>query len=85
MIPNPLAAEEPAICRRVNEIGIEDLRRVVMAQNQIEMDDPRLVGVDPFGLDVRGRFEITRIAFDAEMTPSEDATEAVTEFLRSGG
>ena len=71
--PNPLASGEASICRAVNEDRVEDLGRLVVRRNEVELEDPRMVGIDPLGMDVRGRFEIARIDFHS---PVEDVTAA---------
>ena len=60
MVPNPLAGIEPGVCRRVNAEFREALRAAAAANAGLEIEDPRLVGVDPLGFDVRGRFDVVR-------------------------
>ncbi len=79
--PNPLAEGEAAICRAVNAERVEDLRRLVVRRNAIELEDPRMVGIDPLGLDVRGRFQIARIDFPSPVEDAAAATDLVEGLL----
>ncbi len=76
---NPLAPDEPTLCRAFNPAREDDLRRVALAAAEIELEAPRLVGVDPLGFDVRGRFKIARIPAP---TPFPDADAAIAAFDR---
>ncbi|MAB71085.1 MAG: hypothetical protein CMJ54_01095 [Planctomycetaceae bacterium] len=83
MQPNPLAEDEPSICRRFNESAGDDLRRLVLRSAQVELEDPKIVGVDSLGFDVRGRFEIARIDFANLVDSSEIACDAINSLLES--
>ncbi len=61
MRANPLAAEESALCRRVNAEFMANLARYMAATTNRDAEAPVLVGVDPWGLDVRRRFEVVRV------------------------
>ena len=61
LVPNILTRSEPTICRWANESLVDGLRSACMKQKKIELNDPRLVGVDPLGFDVRGRFDVVRL------------------------
>ena len=77
MQPNALAEAEPRICRKVNAEMRELLRKACLAVAEVEIEDPRLVGVDPLGFDVRGRFEIVRLDADPEIADEPDAYAAL--------
>ena len=81
MQPNPLAAVEPAICLEVNADREEALRRVVLAEAEIDMESPRLVGVDPLGFDVRGRFQIARIPSEELLVDEQVARDRLESLL----
>ena len=83
MQPNPLASDEPAICREVNADREEALRAAVLAAVEIEMESPRLVGVDPLGFDVRGRFQVARIPIDKPMIDAQAARDRIESLLQS--
>lgn len=72
-VPNPLAADEPRLCRAVNE-GLRDALRAVLRQRlSIDVQEPLMVAVDPGGVDIRGSFEVFRLTFD---TPAPTAVAA---------
>jgi len=79
MQPNALAESEPRICRKVNAEMRDLLRKACLRVAEVEIEDPRLVGVDPLGFDVRGRFEIVRLDASPEITDESDAYAALEE------
>ena len=84
MEPNPLAEAEARICRRVNAEMRDLLGKACLRVAEVEIEDPRLVGVDPLGFDVRGRFDVVRLDADPEIVDEADAFAALEE-LASGG
>ena len=85
MQPNPLASVEPAICREVNAGREEALRRAVLAEAEIEMESPRLVGVDPLGFDIRGRFQVARITSKEPLADEQVARDRIESLLEGSG
>ena len=79
MQPNALAEAEPRICRKVNAEMRELLRKACLAVAEVEIEDPRLVGVDPLGFDVRGRFEVVRLDAIPEIADESDAYAALED------
>ncbi len=75
--PNPLADEEAAFCRQINEQDPDALRRVCHHAAGIDVERPLLVGVDPLGFDIRRRFDIARIPVP---TPMNSPTEVDQTF-----
>jgi hypothetical protein len=71
MTPNPLAADEAALCRWVNRERTGELRAAARRVTGVDVPEPKLVAVDPGGLDVRARFGILRVPL-----PASGATEA---------
>jgi hypothetical protein len=65
--PNPLAGDEPAVCRMVNRAHVDALRAICQMKCHVEVEQPILVGIDPYGFDVRARFGIVRITFEDQM------------------
>lgn len=61
-LPNPLAAHEPAILRRLNE-GDRALLKHACEHANVRAGQPVAVGVDDRGLDVRRAFDVVRVAF----------------------
>lgn len=83
MQPNALAEAEARICRKVNAEMRGQLKQACLRVAEIELEDPRLVGVDPLGFDVRGRFDIVRLDAEPEIADEADACAALEE-LASG-
>ena len=79
MEPNPLAADEARLCRAANGDHRDDLRAAVASVRGLAVEDPRLVGVDPLGFDVRGRFDVIRLPADPPIADAEDALAALEE------
>lgn len=66
-IANAFLAEEPAACRRAN--ATPDRLRAACRRAGAEVPTPLLVGIDPWGADVRATFGIVRIEWpDAPVT-----------------
>ena len=76
--PNPLASMEPRLCGLLNREHRDDVRNLMQHELNLEPDDPRVVGIDPLGLDIRNRFSVVRISLD---TPITDPATAETELL----
>jgi len=85
MQPNPLASVEPAICREVNAGREESLRQAVLTEAEIEMESPRLVGVDPLGFDIRGRFQVARISSKEPLADEQAARDRIESLLEGSG
>jgi len=79
MEPNALAEAEPRICRKVNSEMRGLLKQACLRVAEVEIEDPRLVGVDPLGFDVRGRFDVVRLDADPEIVDESDAFAALEE------
>ncbi|MHC4991692.1 MAG: DUF2470 domain-containing protein, partial [Planctomycetota bacterium] len=73
---NPLAADEPRLCRQINQGPREDLGRVCKHFGEADAKEPLVVGVDPLGFDVRRRFDVARVPAPAAME-NADAVESV--------
>ena len=65
---NPLAADEPRLCREINQDHAPALRRFCTRAAGIEVKAPTLVGVDPLGFDVRRSFDVVRAPAPRPMT-----------------
>ena len=77
LVPNVMRASEPAICRWANESLTEGLRAACLGQKRIELNEPRMVGVDPLGFDVRGRFDVVRLDVEDQIHDEESARNAL--------
>ena len=84
MEPNALAEAEPRVCRKVNAEMRGLLKQACLRVAEVEIEDPRLVGVDPLGFDIRGRFDVVRLDADPEIVDEADAFAALEE-LATGG
>lgn len=73
LIPNSLAGCEAAICRWANAELVEGMQKACFERNGVELNDPRLVGVDPLGFDVRGRFQVMRLTSPEPLIDEEAA------------
>lgn len=74
--PAPFAADEPAALARLNA---DPARLAVLCRRAVGIApaDPRAVGLDPDGLDIRARFGIIRIPFDPPAPTIADARAAL--------
>ncbi len=72
---NPLATDEPRLCREINQDHAAALRRFCTQAAGIDVEAPILVGVDPLGFDIRRRFDVVRAPAPSPMT-SPDAVLA---------
>jgi hypothetical protein len=79
MRPNPLATVEPALCRALNAQCLETLRDACRRQREIVLERPVVVGIDPFGLDVRGTFDVIRLESPIVLRHEADVRAALAE------
>lgn len=85
---NPLAEDEPGLCRDMNRDRAEDLRRLCRHFAHIGVEQPVMVGIDPLGIDVRGMFDVIRVPAPEPMGTAEDARrvfEAMAEAASAAG
>ena len=82
MEPNRLADIEAGICKRVNAEMRDALRNACKFIAKVDIEDPRLVGIDPFGFDVRGRFDIIRLEAIPLIADESDAITAIAELAQ---
>jgi hypothetical protein len=78
---NPLAAIEPALCKRLNTERTNDIRAACRIRNEIVIEAPKVVGVDPYGFDVRGAFDIIRLESPIVLTREKDVMQALDELM----
>ena len=69
---NPLAADEPRLCREINQEHSVTLRRFCTQSAGIDVVAPILVGVDPLGFDIRRRFDVVRAQAPSPMTTPDE-------------
>ena len=78
--PNPLAAIEGRLCRSLNaaRAGVAAACRRIAG---VDVQEPLVVGVDAFGVDVKARFGIVRLEFDEYAADEASATRAIAQLL----
>jgi len=59
--PNAFAGAEPALCKRLNAERLDAVVRAAELTAGHRLTEPKVVGVDPWGVDVRSRLGIARI------------------------
>ncbi len=69
---NPLAADEPRLCREINRDHAAALRHFCTQAAGLDVEAPTLVGVDPLGFDVRRRFDVVRAPAPNPMTGPDE-------------
>ncbi len=82
MAPNPLAAGEAAACRTINQADRTVLAAAARACGGHELADPRVVGIDAGGCDIRSDFGVVRVSWPE---PIGDASEASAALARVAG
>jgi hypothetical protein len=83
MIENTLAADEPRICKHMNTEHVSDLRLLCHHFAHIELEQPRMVGIDPLGIDVRGRFDVVRVKAAEPFKSAEHAREVLRSMVQA--
>ena len=61
MRENPFAAQEGALCKELNAHCRDAVMRAAEATGTHRLIDPKVVGVDPWGIDARGQIGVARI------------------------
>jgi hypothetical protein len=77
--PNPLAAEEARLCREINQGPRDDLARLCRHFADADVEQPLLVGIDGYGLDVRRRFDVVRVPAPRPMHTADEARRVVEQ------
>lgn len=85
MQPNPLANDEPKLCKLLNEQGKDALAAITFHVADRTIDSPVAVGVDQFGVDVRARFEIVRLDFPEEQSTAEGTRAIIEQWTSEAG
>ena len=81
MTPNPLAADETALIRQLNE-DRGALKNACAHCCTTEIAEPLAVGVDDRGIDIRAHFGIVRLPFDAPHTDAQEAAARIERILK---
>jgi hypothetical protein len=80
---NPLASIEPRLCGILNREHHDAVRTTMQRELGLEPEDPRVVGVDPLGLDIRNRFDVVRVCFREELADPSTAEADVLKAVRA--
>lgn len=70
---NPFAAREAALCKEINAGHAALLGLAAAAAGGHRLEDPRLVGVDPWGFDLRARLGVVRVPCHPPLARPDDA------------
>jgi hypothetical protein len=81
-VHNPLLAAEPSLIRWVNQSHASQLRDACGRSVRTTPESALLVGVDPYGLDVRAHFGVMRVEFDRVAASEPQARRAIEELLQ---
>lgn len=82
MVPNTIAAEEPALCRWMNTEHSAGLGRLCERFGGMQVETPVMVGIDPMGVNVRARFDVVRLRFPVEATSAQEARKSLEAMLQ---
>lgn len=80
-VPNPLARGAPAVLKEINQSRRDDLRDLVKRALGLDLEVTTLVGIDPWGIDVRGPFDVVRIEFDARAATIDEVRDTLERLL----
>jgi len=78
---NPLAGTEPRLCGLLNREHLGKVHATLRSVLGVEAEDPRVVGLDPLGLDIRNRFDVVRLEFPEPITDPALAEQTVLSFI----
>jgi hypothetical protein len=81
-VESPLRSAEPALCRWINKEHARELREVCRRSVGTAPQTALLVGVDPYGMDVRAHFGVMRVEFDRVAETEAAARAMIEEMIR---
>lgn len=79
-LANPLRRHEGRLCREVNEHP-QELAFACERSTGVTPSEPHTVGIDPWGADVRARFDILRLEFPQPVSTADEAREQLAQLL----
>ena len=79
-LSNPLAKDEPALCKEFNA-DRGRLGSLATAFDARSTGDGLLVGVDPMGIDIKTRFDIVRLPFGERVVEGQEAAKHIHNLL----
>jgi hypothetical protein len=80
---NPLSSVEPRLCGLLNRSHQDEIRTLMKRELDLDADNPKVVGIDPLGLDIRNRFDVVRIGLATSATDPATAEAVVIAAIRS--
>lgn len=81
MRANPLEKDMGRLCKLLNSEHRGDVKLLCERVEKLEVSEPVVVGVDAWGLDVRRRFDVVRVPFDAPQASAEAAMAEVKRMV----
>ena len=78
---NPFASLEPPLCGELNRDHADLVHAALVKRLDVDAVDPRVVGVDPRGIDVRARFDVVRLAFEHVLDEDADVRSSVMDLI----
>jgi len=78
--PNPIAADEPALCRLLNA-DKSALSRLVQSISKSDAPDPVCVGVNADGVYIRARFSVLLVPFEKPAPNTDEARQRINHWL----
>ena len=78
--PNPFAEAEPRLCRELNQRPT-DIQQIAHRLLSVEIAEPTVVGVDPWGIDVRARFGVVRLMYPQRLNSADLVLETLKNEL----
>ena len=72
MRANPFAVQEPALCKELNAQCRDAVIAAAERTGTHRLADPKVVGVDPWGIDARAQVGMARIPADPPFASAED-------------
>jgi len=79
VMPNPLWSEEGRLCKHYNASA--HVLVAACAKAGVEVAGPKLVGIDPWGADVRASFGHVRLEFEQAIATAQEAMAALEKLV----
>ena len=74
---NPWESHRAALCKTANTDHADLLREIARRHRHRTVEDPRLVGADPEGIDLRARYDVLRIEFPEPLDDPDRLPDAL--------
>lgn len=83
VVENPLAADEPVLCKMYNKQHRDNLADLCKVYAKIAVTDPVMVGIDPAGINIRASFGIIRVPLLRETSNVQQVKKIITQMMQS--